>query len=52
MSEERKQQIIEEQIEMLVKLNEVCEPEQIRLNSETIVNLINYLPNARKINCE
>ncbi|MEK5038826.1 hypothetical protein [Sporosarcina sp. FSL K6-3457] len=54
MTEERKQQIVEEQIEMLVNLNknEGCEPEQIRLNCETILNLLNYLPNARKVNFE
>ena len=52
MTEERKQQIIEEQIELLVRLNEVCEPEQIRLNSETILKLMDSLPNTRKVNFE
>ena len=52
MSEERKQQIIEDQIELLVKLNEVCEPEQVRLNCETILDLLQFLPNTRKVNFE
>ena len=52
MSEERKQEIIEGQIELLVGLNEECEPEQIRLNCETILNLLQYLPNTRKVNFE
>ncbi|MBE1556076.1 hypothetical protein [Sporosarcina limicola] len=47
MTEERKQEIIEEQIGLLVKLNEECEPEQIILNCE--IRRVDYSELGRQV---
>lgn len=52
MTEERKRQIIEGQIEVLVGFNEGCEPEQVRLNSETIIMLLESLSPLNKVSFE
>lgn len=51
MDKQKMAELLEGQLELLVKLNDICEPEQVRKNTETIFQVVTYLYNLdRKIN--